>query len=222
MSNRILCLAAGTVILALAPGKGLAGLTPAAEFPMNEVSWTGPAPQVVDSTGNGHDGTAVGGANTVADSTFGRVGSFDGSGQYVTVGGSGSIAGTGPSLPGFMSPPITRQRSRASPSSAAARATLSTTSGSPARAVRITGSRSIGCTSTTHSSIPAPVPLPSCWGSGISLPTPTTVGQPSTSTSTGRPPDRSGVAFTTTTSVATSLPATPRPGARRRMVRWWA
>lgn len=62
-------------------------------YPMNEASWSGPAPQVTDASGNGHDGTAVGGANTVSNATFGQVGSFDGSGQYVSVGGSGTMSG---------------------------------------------------------------------------------------------------------------------------------
>jgi methionine-rich copper-binding protein CopC len=66
---------------------------PVAAFPMNEPNWSGPAPQVLDSTGDGHDGTAVGGANTVADTTFGQVGSFDGNGQYVSVGGSYPMQG---------------------------------------------------------------------------------------------------------------------------------
>ena len=64
-----------------------------ASLPMNEASWTGSPPQVMDVSGNGHNGTAVGGANTVADSMFGRVGSFDGNGQYVSMGGSGAISG---------------------------------------------------------------------------------------------------------------------------------
>jgi hypothetical protein len=60
---------------------------------MNESSWSGAAPQVIDSSGNGHNGTAVGGANTVSSSMFGQVGSFDGNGQYVSMGGSGAISG---------------------------------------------------------------------------------------------------------------------------------
>jgi hypothetical protein len=64
------------------------------EYPMNEPNWSGPAPQVVDATGNGYNGTAVGGANTVADPIFGQVGGFDGNGQYVTVAGpSYSLSG---------------------------------------------------------------------------------------------------------------------------------
>ena len=62
-------------------------------FKMNEPSWSGSAPQVVDSTGHGNDGTAVGGANTVSDPTYGQVGGFDGSGQYVQVGGNTTISG---------------------------------------------------------------------------------------------------------------------------------
>jgi len=57
------------------------------DYPMNDPSWTGPAPQVQDTTGNGYGGTVVGAANTMADPFFGRVGGFDGSGQYVTVAG---------------------------------------------------------------------------------------------------------------------------------------
>src|SRR5262249_9937826 len=63
-----------------------------AYYPMNEANWSGPD-SVTDATGNGHNGTPVGGATTVPDSQFGRVGSFDGKGQYVTVGGSGVITG---------------------------------------------------------------------------------------------------------------------------------
>ena len=63
-----------------------------ASYAMTESSWAGAAPQVIDSTGNGHSGTAVGGADTVADPMFGRVGNFFGN-QYVTVGGSGTVKG---------------------------------------------------------------------------------------------------------------------------------
>jgi len=64
-----------------------------ASFPMNEPSWSGAAPQVIDTSGNGHNGTVFGGANTVADSTFGRVGSFNGNSQYIAIGGSGTSTG---------------------------------------------------------------------------------------------------------------------------------
>ena len=60
---------------------------PLLEYPMNETNWSGTAPQVNDSTGNGHNGAAAGGANTVSDLHFVKVGGFNGSGQYVTVAG---------------------------------------------------------------------------------------------------------------------------------------
>lgn len=41
-----------------------------ASYPMNEASWAGAPPQVLDATGNGHNGTAVGGAETVPDATL--------------------------------------------------------------------------------------------------------------------------------------------------------
>ena len=77
--------------LLVAPRDSRADLV--ASFPMNEATWAGAAPQVLDASGNGHNGTVVGGANTVSDGTFGRVGSFDGSGQYITVGGPGVSQG---------------------------------------------------------------------------------------------------------------------------------
>ena len=64
-----------------------------ADYPMNEASWSGPGPQVIDSTGNGHNGTAMGGATTISDPAFGQVGSFDGSDQYVIVSGSYPMSG---------------------------------------------------------------------------------------------------------------------------------
>jgi len=65
-----------------------------ASWQLNQASWSGATGEVLDVTGN-HDGTAVGGAQTVYDTTFGQVGSFNGSGQYVSVGGSGSLAYNG-------------------------------------------------------------------------------------------------------------------------------
>jgi len=65
-----------------------------ASWQFNEPSWNGTPGQVLDVTTN-FNGTAVGGANTVYDTTFGQVGSFNGSGQYVSVGGSGSLAYNG-------------------------------------------------------------------------------------------------------------------------------
>lgn len=82
---------AASLLVVFSQGDVRADLTFA--FAMNEASWLGSAPQVIDSSGNGHGGTVSGGANTVADSMFGRVGSFDGSGQYVNVGGSGTSTG---------------------------------------------------------------------------------------------------------------------------------
>ena len=64
-----------------------------AKYPMNEASWSGPAPQVADATGNGHNGTAIGGATTVSDPEFGQVGSFNGNGQYVAAAGTYSMSG---------------------------------------------------------------------------------------------------------------------------------
>ena len=64
-----------------------------ADYPMNEPNWSGPAPQVVDATGNGHNGTAVGGATTINDQTYGWVGGFNGSNQYVILSGSYSMGG---------------------------------------------------------------------------------------------------------------------------------
>src|SRR5581483_10502762 len=81
-----------TLTLVLFVDQGRAGSL-VVSYAMNEASWLGSAPQVVDASGNGHGGTASGGANTVTDSTFGRAGSFDGSGQYVSVGGSGTSTG---------------------------------------------------------------------------------------------------------------------------------
>ncbi len=64
-----------------------------ASYALNESSWTGTAPQVHDSTGNGHGGTAIGGVNTVSDSLFGRAGRFNGNSQYVALGGSRKVLG---------------------------------------------------------------------------------------------------------------------------------
>lgn len=61
-------------------------------YQMNEPTWTGPAPQVVDSSGNSNNGTVVGGPNTVSDPTYGQVGGFNNNG-YVQVDGSGTISG---------------------------------------------------------------------------------------------------------------------------------
>ena len=86
-------LTSATLIFCVTCTAARADIIPTAFFTMNEASWTGAAPQVADATGNGHNGTAIAGANTVQDSRFGQVGSFDGNGQYVEVGGSGSMTG---------------------------------------------------------------------------------------------------------------------------------
>lgn len=65
-----------------------AGLT--GYWKMDEGSWTGAAGQVADSSGNGNNGTAYGGANT----TFGKLGNagnFDGSNDYVNAGSAASL-----------------------------------------------------------------------------------------------------------------------------------
>ena len=80
-----------TLALVLFVNQGRASLV--LSYEMNEASWLGSAPQVIDASGNGHGGTVFGGANTVTDSMFGRAGSFNGSGQYVKVGGSGTSSG---------------------------------------------------------------------------------------------------------------------------------
>ena len=74
-------------------GQGFARADLIASFPMNESSWFVTPPQVTDTTGNGHNGTANAGANTTVDGMFGQVGTFNGSGQYVGVGGSYNMQG---------------------------------------------------------------------------------------------------------------------------------
>ena len=67
---------------------------PAAFYTMDETSWNGTSGEVVDSSGNGRNGTAVGGAVP----TFAKVcngAQLNGASRYVTVGGlSGILNGT--------------------------------------------------------------------------------------------------------------------------------
>lgn len=67
---------------------------PAAFYTMDETSWNGTSDEVVDSSGNGRNGTAVGGAvPTLAKVCNGA--QLDGASRYVTVGGlSGILNGT--------------------------------------------------------------------------------------------------------------------------------
>jgi MSHA biogenesis protein MshQ len=57
------------------PGISLSGLVLLMHF--DEGAWTGAAGEVADSSGLGNNGTAIGGATTVAGGKFGRAGSFD-------------------------------------------------------------------------------------------------------------------------------------------------
>jgi MSHA biogenesis protein MshQ len=52
---------------------------------MDEPAWSGARNEVVDSSGLGHNGTATGGATTVAAGRFGRGGSFPGGGGCVQI-----------------------------------------------------------------------------------------------------------------------------------------
>ena len=63
---------------------------PVLEYRMDETTWTGAAQEVLDSTGNGGDGSAVSGATTTASGYICRAGEFDGVNDYVDVG-SGTL-----------------------------------------------------------------------------------------------------------------------------------
>lgn len=55
------------------------------DYRMNEPSWSGPAPQVTDSSGAGNHGTAQGGVQSVV-TTRGRAGFFDGTDDRIAIG----------------------------------------------------------------------------------------------------------------------------------------
>jgi tetratricopeptide (TPR) repeat protein len=86
------CILASATLGLLATERSSVHAQLVARFTMNEATWTGPAPQVADSSGNGHNGTVIGSATTISDPMFGEVGDFA-SGQYVTIGGAGNIQG---------------------------------------------------------------------------------------------------------------------------------
>ena len=62
---------------------------------MDESSWNGTSGEVIDSSGNGNNGTAAGGATTTAGK-FGNGGSFTSSSKQVNVSNSTSLNITGP------------------------------------------------------------------------------------------------------------------------------
>ncbi len=49
-----------------------------AEWRMDEIFWNGTTGEVIDSSGNGHDGTSLNGTNTTSLGKYGRAGEFDG------------------------------------------------------------------------------------------------------------------------------------------------
>ncbi len=86
------------VLLGIALGPDVAGASVVPdilEFRMDKASWSGTAYDVIDSTAHGHNGKASGGANTVDESSLGKLGrsgSFDGSNDYVHTGNSTALA----------------------------------------------------------------------------------------------------------------------------------
>lgn len=61
-----------------------------AYWKMNETSWNGATDEVVDNSGNGNDGTTLGGVTTTG-AGFERSGNFDGSDDYINVSDSTSM-----------------------------------------------------------------------------------------------------------------------------------
>ncbi len=67
---------------------------PEIEYRMDELLWQDSANEVVDNTGNNHDGQAKGGATTIEDGAICRAGEFDGSDDYVSAIDLSALRGT--------------------------------------------------------------------------------------------------------------------------------
>lgn len=67
---------------------------PEIEYRMDELQWQGDANEVLDNTGNNHDGQAQNGATTVDNGAICRAGSFDGSDDYVSAIDLSALQGT--------------------------------------------------------------------------------------------------------------------------------
>ena len=67
---------------------------PEIEYRMDELQWQGTANEVVDNTGNNHDGTAQGGVTTIENGAVCRAGEFDGSDDYVSAIDLSALRGT--------------------------------------------------------------------------------------------------------------------------------
>ena len=82
------------VVLALVPVVARAVPVPLPDVlyaHMDEASWNGTAEEVVDVSGMDHHGTAMAGANTVANGYFGRAGNLDGTNDYVDFGNAATL-----------------------------------------------------------------------------------------------------------------------------------
>ena len=67
---------------------------PEIEYRMDELQWQDQANEVVDNTGNNHDGQAKGGATTVEDGAICRAGEFDGGDDYISAIDLSALRGT--------------------------------------------------------------------------------------------------------------------------------
>jgi MSHA biogenesis protein MshQ len=74
------------------------GFVPVAEYRFDEPSWNGTTNEVLDNTGQGLNGNAVGDTNTIAAGQICRAGTFDGNGDYVRINGINSYLNTTASL----------------------------------------------------------------------------------------------------------------------------